>query len=40
MSRSDSPLATEDPTAETLTTSALIHLPAISKEARVRVEFS
>ena len=40
MSRSDSPLPTDDPDALTLTVSALIHLPAISKDTRVRVEFS
>ncbi|SIN59395.1 Uncharacterised protein [Mycobacteroides abscessus subsp. abscessus] len=40
MSRSDSPLATEEPEALTLMTSALIHFPATSKETLVRVEFS
>ena len=40
VSRSDSPLATDDPDALTLMTSALIHLPATSKDTRVRVEFS
>jgi hypothetical protein len=40
VSRSDSPLETEDPDALTLMTSALIHLPATSNETRVRVEFS
>jgi hypothetical protein len=40
VSRSDSPLPTLDPDAETLIVSALIHLPAASKETRVRVEFS
>lgn len=40
VSRSDSPLPTEDPAALTLITSALIHLPATSKDTRVRVEFS
>ena len=40
VSRSDSPLATDDPDALTLTVSALIHLPAISNDTRVRVEFS
>jgi hypothetical protein len=33
-------LPTLDPPADTLTTSALIHLPAISKETRVRVDAS
>jgi hypothetical protein len=40
VSRSDSPLDTEEPFALTLTVSALIHLPAISNETRVRVESS
>ena len=40
VSRSDSPLATDDPEALTLITSALIHLPATSNDTRVRVEFS
>ena len=40
VSRSDSPLPTDDPEALTLITSALIHLPATSKDTRVRVEFS
>ena len=40
VSRSDSPLATDDPDALTLMTSALIHLPATSNDTRVRVEFS
>jgi hypothetical protein len=40
VSRRDSPLPTELPLADTLTTSALIHLPAISNETRVRVELS
>ena len=40
VSRRDSPFDTEDPEALTLTVSALIHLPAISNETRVRVEFS
>ena len=40
VSRSDSPFWTEDALAETLMTSALIHLPAVSKDTRVRVEFS
>ena len=40
VSRSDSPLLTDDPEALTLTVSALIHLPAISNDTRVRVEFS
>ena len=40
VSRSDSPLATDDPDALTLITSALIHLPATSNDTRVRVEFS
>ena len=40
VSRSDSPLPTDDPEALTLTVSALIHLPATSNETRVRVEFS
>ena len=40
VSRSDSPLPTDDPLADTLIVSALIHLPATSKETRVRVEFS
>ncbi|SKW23187.1 Uncharacterised protein [Mycobacteroides abscessus subsp. abscessus] len=40
VSRSDSPLATDEPEALTLMTSALIHFPATSKETLVRVEFS
>src|SRR5690625_178432 len=40
VSRSDSPFFTEDDDAERLMTSADIHLPAVSNEARVRVEFS
>jgi hypothetical protein len=40
VSRSDSPLAAEEPEELTLITSALIHLPATSKDTRVRVEFS
>ena len=40
VSRSDSPLPTDDPDALTLMTSALIHLPATSNDTRVRVEFS
>ena len=40
VSRSDSPFATEEPDELTLITSALIHLPATSKDTRVRVEFS
>ena len=40
VSRSDSPLAAEEPEALTLITSALIHLPATSNDTRVRVEFS
>ena len=40
VSRSDSPLPTEEADAETLITSPLIHLPATSNETRVRVEFS
>ena len=40
VSRRDSPLLTEDALAETLMVSALIHLPATSKDTRVRVEFS
>ena len=40
VSRRDSPLPTDDPLADTLIVSALIHLPATSKETRVRVEFS
>ncbi len=40
VSRSDSPLPTDDPAALTLITSALIHLPATSNDTRVRVEFS
>ena len=35
-----SPFFTDDDDAEMLITSALIHLPAVSKDARVRVEFS
>ncbi len=40
VSRSDSPLPTDDPDALTFTVSALIHLPATSNDTRVRVEFS
>jgi hypothetical protein len=40
VSRSDSPLLTLEPLLLTLITSADIHLPAISKETRVRVLFS
>ena len=40
VSRSDSPLATDEPDALTLMTSALIHLPATSNDTLVRVEFS
>ena len=40
VSRRDSPLDTEELDALTLMTSALIHLPATSKDTRVRVEFS
>ena len=40
VSRSDSPLLVEDPLPEMLMTSAESHLPAISKEDRVRVESS
>ncbi|SKZ42373.1 Uncharacterised protein [Mycobacteroides abscessus subsp. abscessus] len=40
VSRSDSPLLTDELDALTLMTSALIHLPATSKETLVRVEFS
>ena len=40
VSRRDSPLAAEEPEELTLMTSALIHLPATSKDTRVRVEFS
>ena len=40
VSRSDSPLDTEEPFALTLITSADSHLPAISKDERVRVESS
>ena len=36
----DSPFFTLELDAETLMTSALIHLPAVSNEDRVRVEFS
>src|SRR5699024_7746297 len=40
VSRNDSPFFTEEDEADRLITSADIHLPAVSKEARVRVEFS
>ena len=40
VSFSDSPFFTLDPDDDTLITSALIHLPAVSNDARVRVEFS
>ena len=40
VSRRDSPFATDEPDALTLTVSALIHLPATSNDTRVRVEFS
>ena len=40
VSRRDSPLPTEELLADTLITSALIHLPAVSNETLVRVEFS
>ena len=40
VSRSDSPLDTEEPDALTLMVSALIHLAATSNDTRVRVEFS
>ncbi|MNC97394.1 hypothetical protein D3C83_150410 [compost metagenome] len=40
VSRSDSPFPTDEELAETFTTSALIHLPAISNDTLVRVEFS
>ena len=40
VSRSDSPLLTDDPDELTLITSALIHFPATSNDTRVRVEFS
>ena len=40
VSRSDSPFDTEDVDADTLMTSADSHFPAVSKETRVRVEFS
>ena len=40
VSRSDSPFFTDELEADMLMTSALIHLPAVSKEERVRVEFS
>ncbi len=40
VSRSDSPLETDEPFAETLMVSADSHLPAISNEVRVRVESS
>ena len=40
VSRTDSPYGTEEARAETLMTSALIHLPAVSNDTRVRVEFS
>ena len=40
VSTNDSPLAALDPEAEKLMTSADSHLPAISNDVRVRVEFS
>ena len=40
VSRSDSPLLVEEPLPVMLIVSADIHLPAISKELRVRVESS
>ena len=40
VSLSDSPLTTAEALAEMFITSALIHFPAISNEARVRVELS
>ena len=40
VSRSGFALPTDDPLAETLIVSALIHLPATSNDTRVRVEFS
>ncbi len=40
VSRRDSPFDTDDPLAEMLMTSAESHLPAISKDERVRVESS
>ena len=40
VSRSDSPLDTDDPEALTLMTSALIHFPATSNDTRVRVDSS
>ena len=40
MSLRDSPFFTDEEDAEMLMTSALIHLPAVSKLDRVRVEFS
>ena len=40
VSLSDSPFFTDEEEADRLITSALIHLPAVSKEERVRVEFS
>ena len=40
VSRNDSPLFAEELDALTLITSALIHLPATSKDTRVRVELS
>ena len=40
VSRNDSPLAALEPPAEKFTTSAESHLPAISNDVRVRVEFS
>ena len=36
----DSPFFTEEVEADRLMTSADIHLPAVSKDERVRVEFS
>ncbi len=40
VSRSDSPLDAEEPLAEILIVSALIHFPAVSNDVRVRVESS
>ena len=40
VSTNDSPLVALEPDAEKLTTSAESHLPAISNDVRVRVEFS
>ncbi len=40
VSRSDSPLAADEPDELTLITSALIHFPATSNDTLVRVEFS